>query len=148
MRLSDLRRFVRTLLPNAHIHRRKMPDGLLGLALPDPDGFHAIVYAQGQTERERDLTILHELAHLLLDRDAMFVAGDGRMLRRREPRERQQWREDRADQWAEQMLELLEVTERPVSRQASQPTSRRGSRTRRTRRTRQTISAGVGVAEH
>jgi Zn-dependent peptidase ImmA (M78 family) len=63
------------------------------------DGDPVIVNAQGLTERERDLTILHELAHCLFDGDAT-----GANLHSRE-----QWREERADRWAEETLELLEI---------------------------------------
>lgn len=100
MRLSTLKRFASSLAPDVYIGRRKMPRGLQGLASGS-----VIFYAAGQSERERDLTILHELAHVLFDapdgsaRDG-FGAG------------REQWREDRADRWATVMLDLL-CTEAP-----------------------------------
>lgn len=93
MRLSTLKRFCAALVPGVYIARRKMPRGLLGMASGS-----VVFYAAGQSERERDLTILHELAHLLLDGDAT----------RADLRHREQWREDRADRWAEHTLELLQ----------------------------------------
>ena len=124
MRLRDLKRFVRALLPNVHItSSRRLPGSVMGLAWLTDAG-PVIAYAQGMTERDRDLTLLHELAH--------HVYGDTRMrspygrvpdastLSDDEARAevarvlpiwlREQWREDRADRWAEETLQLLEGT--------------------------------------
>lgn len=107
MRLADLKRFVEQLLPDVYItSSRRLPSAVQGMAWLC-DGEPVIVYAQGMTERERDLTILHEAAHHLFDMRAARVLArrsDGGFVR-------EQWREDRADRWAEQTLELLEIAQ-------------------------------------
>lgn len=104
MRLRDLKRFAKTLLPSVWItSSRRMPLGIMGMAWLHPDdGQPMIVYAQGLSERERDLTILHELAHHVLGDTHTRVHARQRYLR-------EEWRETRADRWAEQMRELLEA---------------------------------------
>lgn len=118
MRLADLKRFVRALLPNVYLTSwRRLPGGIMGLAWLC-DGEPVIAYAQGLSERDRDLTILHECAHHVLGdtrvRISLAPRADISTLTDNEAREalrrwlREQWREDRADRWAEQTLELLE----------------------------------------
>lgn len=120
MRLRDLKRFVRSILPNVHImSSRALPGGVMGLAWLC-DGEPAILYAQGLTEHERDLTILHETAHHVLGdtklRIVLAPRADVSTLSDDEAREalrrwvREQWREDRADRWAGETLNLLEGT--------------------------------------
>ncbi len=101
MKLRNLTRFVRTLLPNVHIMAtHKLPLGIMGMAWLC-DGEPVILYARGLSTRERDLTILHELAHHVLGDTRARVQARGRFAC-------EQWREDRADRWAVHTLELLE----------------------------------------
>jgi Zn-dependent peptidase ImmA (M78 family) len=96
MRLAELKRFAAALVPDVYITRSKLPGKTMGLASGT-----LILYAYGLTERERDLTILHELAHVLFDVRDPSVRG---------PRfVNEQWREDRADRWAGEILELLQL---------------------------------------
>lgn len=108
MRLRDLKRFCRALVPNVRVRmRRDMPPSLYGLAKPG-DAVSFIIYAPKLGERQRDLTILHELAHLLFDADDHQPPFE-QFARWESHRVANQWREDRADRWAEQTLELLET---------------------------------------
>lgn len=111
MRLRDLKRFVRALLPRVYITSSRELAGigngaLQGMAWLDIDGDPVILYATGLTERERDLTILHELAHHVLGDTRMRVLARGGR-----PFVREQWREDRADRWAAEMLGLLQCVD-------------------------------------
>jgi Zn-dependent peptidase ImmA (M78 family) len=119
MRLRDLKRFVSRLVPGVYItSSRTMPAAAMGLAWMH-DGTPMIAYDARLPTRERDLTILHECAHHVYGdtklRIVLASSSDIASLSDDEAREalhrwyREQWREDRADRWAEQTLELLEV---------------------------------------
>lgn len=91
--LHTIKRFIRALVPHVVVIRgEKMPPGLMGLASGS-----VILYNRDLRGRERALTLLHELAHFVLDTD--FRGGLA---------EREQWREDRADRYAEETLAKLE----------------------------------------
>jgi Zn-dependent peptidase ImmA (M78 family) len=92
--LRLVHRIVRQYLPDVVIRYRELPAGVMGLSayLDVPIMF----VARGLTPAERAHTILHELAHLLFDRDS----NASRRV------DRYDWRESRADRFASEMLAL------------------------------------------
>lgn len=101
MRLADLKRFARALLPNVYITRGNLPVGVMGVAWLH-EGTPMIAVSRSLEGRELDLTLLHEVAHHVYGDTRMRAAARGGLVR-------EQWREDRADRWAGEMLALLQV---------------------------------------
>jgi hypothetical protein len=102
--ISLAKRIARRYLPNVDIAsdrglETRLPAVVLGLAWLHPDGTPFIVYSHRLPPRQKALTILHELAHHVFGDVFERRIGTG-----------VQWREDRADRFAEHMLALLEIS--------------------------------------
>ncbi|MCX5748256.1 MAG: ImmA/IrrE family metallo-endopeptidase [Proteobacteria bacterium] len=80
-----------------------LPTGVMGMAWLHPDdGTPMVSYSSDLTDKERRLTIAHEIAHLVFDR------GCGRT--------RTTEMEERADRFAAELVSLMRPAKRRVKR--------------------------------